>query len=203
MRRTTGSLLAAACAALIWIGGRVLPAPATAPGPRASLPEACRAVGLPYPPPQPGVVIYKRKRLLHLLSGTKLVKEYPVVLGTSPEGDKEREGDRRTPEGSFYVCTRVDRSQFVRFLGISYPAPDDARRALRARRITRGQYTAILRAHAARLQPPWNTPLGGAVGIHGGGTASDWTWGCIALENPDIEELYTALTIGTRVRIEP
>jgi lipoprotein-anchoring transpeptidase ErfK/SrfK len=53
-----------------------------------------------------------------------------------------------------------------------------------------------------KQKPPWNTALGGEVMIHGGGTANDWTWGCVALADADIKELFAAIPIGTPVRIE-
>lgn len=140
---------------------------------------------------------------MRLRSAGKLLKEYPVALGFSPEGDKEREGDGKTPEGRFYLCTRNGTSRFHRFMGVSYPAPEDAARGVKGGLIRRSQQRAILRAHRSVRQPPWNTPLGGAVGIDGGGTASDWTWGCLALSNEDVEELYRALPLGTPVVIRP
>ncbi len=149
------------------------------------------------------LVVIKSGRLLTLFVGDVPVKEYAIGLGTAPTGDKEREGDRRTPEGEFYLCYRNPTSRFHRFLGISYPSSDDADRGLRQGLISRDQYRAITTAHAARRQPPWDTPLGGEVGIHGGGSGLDWTWGCIALENAAIEELDRALPTGTRVTIQP
>ena len=56
-------------------------------------------------------------------------------------------------------------------------------------------------AEAAGRAPPWNTPLGGAIGIHGGGGSSDWTLGCVAVENAEIEELWDVVRLGTNVRV--
>lgn len=164
------------------------------------LPNACRQVGVPHPPPHPRAVIRKAERVLALYSGESLVKEYDVGLG-KPDGDKQREGDRKTPEGTFYVCTRLERSRFHRFLGISYPAPEDAERGLRAGIISTAEHAAILQAHQRRRRPPWDTPLGGAVGIHGGGGGYDWTLGCIAVDNGAVEELFGVLRLGTPVEI--
>jgi hypothetical protein len=69
--------------------------------------------------------------------------------------------------------------------------------------ITRAEHEAILAAHRERRCPPWKTALGGEVGIHGGGVGRDWTLGCIALENRDVDELWQALPLGTPVLIEP
>jgi murein L,D-transpeptidase YafK len=173
----------------------------TLPAGDVPLAHACRAAGVRYPPPSPRVVVRKELRLLALYSGETLVKEYRIALGRAPLADKEREGDGRTPVGDFYVCTRLQRSRFRRFLGISYPHPDAARRGLEDARITRAQHDAVLRAHRRGVQPPWDTPLGGAVGIHGGGAASDWTLGCVAVEDAQIDELFAVLPMGTPVRI--
>ncbi|MCX7778561.1 MAG: L,D-transpeptidase, partial [Armatimonadetes bacterium] len=69
--------------------------------------------------------------------------------------------------------------------------------------INRRQYGEIVGAIRDKKRPPWNTPLGGEIGLHGGGTHSDWTIGCIALENSDIEELYVVLRHGDPVLIKP
>src|SRR5262245_43448642 len=187
-------------AAFVPVIPRVLPRPLA----RAALPlvEACRAAGVGYPPSEPRLVVRKSARLLQLYSREVLVKEYPVDLGRHPPGDKEREGDGRTPDGEFRICTRVERSQFRHFLGLSYPDPAHARLALARGLIAGPQAGAIERAAARGEPPPWDTPLGGAVGLHGGGSGADWTFGCIALDNPAIDELFAALPFGTRVRIE-
>jgi murein L,D-transpeptidase YafK len=79
----------------------------------------------------PRIVIRKEMRTLELFDGRKLVKRYKVVLGSAPKGDKEIEGDDKTPEGEFYVFTKNPESRFHRSLGISYPAKDDAKRGLK------------------------------------------------------------------------
>jgi murein L,D-transpeptidase YafK len=172
-------------------------------GGAASLAEACRAAGVRYPPPAPRVVVRKAPRVLTLYSGETPLKEYRIALGREPAADKVREGDGRTPHGEFYVCTRLEKSRFRRFLGISYPDPDDARRGLESGLVTRAQHDAILRAHQRKRQPPWDTVLGGAVGIHGGGTSADWTLGCVAVENEAVDELFAVLPLGTPVRSWP
>lgn len=174
------------------------------PTPAVSLRQACATAKVRYPPPSPRVQIEKSLRRLALYSGETLVKEYRVALGFggNPEKTKTRQGDRQTPTGQYYICTRLQRSRFHRFLGLSYPAPADAAPALRGGRITRAQQTAISTAHRKRRQPPWNTPLGGAIGIHGGGAGTDWTAGCIAVENAEIEELFAVLPLGTPVTLK-
>lgn len=89
-----------------------------------------------------------------------------------------RQGDRRTPEGEFYIFTKNDKSAFYLSLGVSYPNIEDAERGLRDGMITRGQHDAIVRATRNKRTPPQNTRLGGTIYIHGNGASSDWTWGC-------------------------
>jgi murein L,D-transpeptidase YafK len=151
----------------------------------------------------PKIVVKKAQRQLLLFSGDKLVRTYRIGLGLSPLGDKVRAGDRRTPEGEFYIFTRNDRSAFYLSLGLSYPNTAHAERGLRDGLITRAQYDAITRALRAKKAPPQNTHLGGDIYIHGNGAQSDWTWGCVALENEDIRELFDAVSVGTPVTIEP
>jgi L,D-peptidoglycan transpeptidase YkuD (ErfK/YbiS/YcfS/YnhG family) len=69
--------------------------------------------------------------------------------------------------------------------------------------LTRAQRDAIVRAIKRKQAPPQYTPLGGLIYIHGHGASSDWTWGCVALENADIEELYRVIPVGTLVTIKP
>ena len=159
--------------------------------------------GLQLPLRQPKIVVKKGQRQLLLFSADKLVRTYHVGLGLSPSGDKVRQGDRRTPEGDFYIFTKNDKSAFYLSLGVSYPNTAHAERGLRDGLITRAQYEAIRRALRSKKGPPQNTQLGGDIYIHGNGAGSDWTWGCVAMENEDIRELFDAVGVGTPVRIEP
>ena len=136
------------------------------------------------------ILIEKSARLLSLIICDRCALTFPISLGSSPQGAKEREGDGRTPEGRYYVCTRNEKSKYHLSLGLSYPNPDDAETALSRGDVSREQYDAILAAHAAGLRPPWDTPMGGFIMIHGGGSEGDWTAGCIALDNADIETLF-------------
>jgi L,D-peptidoglycan transpeptidase YkuD (ErfK/YbiS/YcfS/YnhG family) len=69
--------------------------------------------------------------------------------------------------------------------------------------ISRVQHDAIVNAIKRKAKPPQNTALGGDVYIHGNGASSDWTWGCVALENEDMRELFDAVNVGTPVAIKP
>jgi len=150
----------------------------------------------------PEVVIAKSARTLAVLSSGAQPKVYRIALGAQPVGDKEREGDLRTPEGEFYICSKNAESRYHRALGLSYPAEEDAERGLAKGLITKRQYNDIVRAIHQMKRPPHNTPLGGEIMIHGGGTHADWTEGCIALTDEDAEQLFDALPLGTPVRIE-
>lgn len=159
-------------------------------------------MGLALPLVQAELYVLKAERRLELWASGKRLKTYRVGLGLAPEGDKTREGDHRTPEGRFYVCTRNHVSKYHRFLGLSYPDGNAAKRGLKEGLITETQAAAIRAAQRKGQRPPWDTPLGGVVGIHGHGASSDWTWGCVALEDGDIEELWEACPLGTPVLIE-
>lgn len=150
---------------------------------------------------EPRIVIKKAARKLQIFDGRKLVKTYTVVLGFSAKGDKEIEGDGRTPEGEFYVFTKNPESRFHLSLGLSYPAKDDAKRGLTTGLITKEEYVEIDKAIDEGGMPPQKTKLGGEIYIHGGGTASDWTDGCVALKNEEISEIFAIIPVGTKVKI--
>lgn len=151
----------------------------------------------------PRLVVKKEKRELQFYDDGNLIKIYKIALGFDAKGDKETEGDGKTPEGVFYVFTKNPNSRFHLSLGLSYPNIEDARRGLRQKIITQSQHDAIVAAINAKLMPPQNTALGGEIYIHGGGRAKDWTWGCVALEDEEIQELFKAIPVGTEVEILP
>jgi lipoprotein-anchoring transpeptidase ErfK/SrfK len=197
--------------------------PSAAPAPPVAAPaygESLRSIvdrrHLALPLEEARIVIDKSQRRLDLLSGSTLVKSYRIALGKNPVGAKRSEGDSRTPEGRFYICTRnAKTSAFHIFLGLSYPALPDAKRAVNNQQITWREYQIIHQRLASRGRPPWETNLGGWVGIHGGSDdtfaqrkmkerdSRDWTAGCIALTNREIEEIYAATKLGTPVEIRP
>jgi murein L,D-transpeptidase YafK len=151
----------------------------------------------------PRIVVSKGKRRLDLYSDGRVVRTYRVGLGKNPSDDKERQGDYRTPEGEFYVCVKNAASKFYLSLGLSYPNREDAERGLRDHLITRAEHERILAALDKRQRPPWDTALGGEIFIHGGGSNSDWTWGCVALDDADVKELFDAVPMGATVLITP
>lgn len=158
---------------------------------------------LPVPLERPRIVVRKAARRLDLYSGDKLLRTYQAGLGFSPVADKKQEGDGATPEGEFYVFVKNNKSAYYLSLGISYPNAEDADRGLREGLINRAQHRAITEAIRNKTAPPQYTKLGGLIYIHGHGAQSDWTWGCVALENEDIRELFDAVGVGTPVTIQP
>lgn len=158
---------------------------------------------LKLPLKEPRIVVSKSKRQLELYSDGVVVRTYRVGLGFNPVQDKKHEGDGATPEGDFYIFTRNDKSAYHLSLGLSYPNVEDADRGLRDGLISRKEYEAIVKANKRKATPPQNTALGGLIYIHGNGAKSDWTLGCVALENEDIRELFAAVPVGTPVTIRP
>lgn len=135
-------------------------------------------------PPVTRIQVFKGQRELQLLNGNRLLKSYEFELGFAPEGDKFFEGDGRTPEGAYLIDRRNPNSRYHLSLGISYPNRDDI---------------AYARAHG--LSP------GGDIFIHGTpnpfSLEDDWTWGCIAVTNDEIEEMYAMVQNGTPIYIYP
>jgi murein L,D-transpeptidase YafK len=130
------------------------------------------------------VVVLKKERTLQLLSEGKVIKSYKVALGGDPVGPKTQQGDHKTPEGIYVLDSRNAHSQFHKSIHISYPNARD--RAA---------------ARASRVSP------GGDVFVHGWVGAShrakDWTDGCVAVTDEEIEEIWKAVADGTAIEIRP
>jgi uncharacterized protein YijF (DUF1287 family) len=144
------------------------------------------------------IKILKKERKLLLLSGEEVKAEYPVALGSNPLDDKVKQGDGCTPEGRFFICEMLDNPQpeskyGARSMRVSYPELEDARRGLQDDLIKKHEYLKIVKALHKGQMPAQNTVLGGSIRIHGGGTGSDWTLGCIAMNDDDIKDLYSKL----------
>ncbi|MEK6937540.1 MAG: L,D-transpeptidase, partial [Nanoarchaeota archaeon] len=157
-----------------------------------------RAVAGKSAPLQKRIVIDKSERKAQVYIDDCLLKEYPIALGLNPEGDKVKAWDYKTPEGEFYVAGKKTDSQFGNgvALYISYPDIEDAERGLESRLINKKQYNRIKRAIDQCTLPPQNTRLGYEVLLHGGGVGRDWTYGCIAFRNNDIDEIYLFAEVG-------
>jgi len=130
------------------------------------------------------VIVYKDARKMYLLNRNRVLKSYDVDLGFAPEGHKRAEGDGRTPEGHYIIDRRNPNSEFHLSLGISYPDPRD-----------------VARARAVGADPGSDIFIHGdpkgARALHG----PDWTNGCIAVTNDEIEEIYAMVGNGTPISI--
>ena len=136
------------------------------------------------------IVIIKSKRQLEAFSNGQIIKTYAISLGRNPTGKEEIEGDKKTPEGLYTINDKNPNSGFYKNLGISYPNPEDIERAKQL-----------------------GKPTGGDIKIHGlkNGFSFigkfhrwfDWTAGCIALTDKEIDELYEHTEIGTPIEIKP
>jgi murein L,D-transpeptidase YafK len=130
------------------------------------------------------IVVSKTNRVLALMDGERTLKRYKVHLGFRPEGHKVQSGDGRTPEGRYYINRRNPRSDFYLSLGISYPNTID-----------------LARAKALGVR------AGGDIFIHGGPRRavdrrkSDWTAGCIAVTDAEIEEIWSMVPTGIPITI--
>lgn len=148
------------------------------------------------------IVIEKSARRLRAELGERCF-ECRVALGSAPMGHKMREGDGKTPEGEYYICLKRESGKFGCALGISYPALRDAQAAVQQGLLDAQLLALFEEAEKAQKRPPWGTPLGGEIYIHGGGSTADWTAGCIALEDADMRTLFAMASEGDRVRIIP
>jgi murein L,D-transpeptidase YafK len=136
------------------------------------------------------VIVLKKQRTLELLSHGEVIKTYKVALGGDPVGPKTRQGDQKTPEGIYVLDFRNAHSQFYKSIHISYPNEHD-RTAARLQGVSPGGdgflhglpngYGAIGSAHRLR----------------------DWTDGCIAVTNEEIDEIWKAVLDGTQIEIKP
>jgi len=153
--------------------------------------------------PDTYVVIRKSARAMAWCESGRLIKVFEAGLGFSPTGDKAREGDGQTPLGTFYIPRRIPSSQFYRAFLISYPDIEDADQALKRGSISAWQHRSVVEAQKACREPPQQTSLGGLIEIHGEGGSSDWTLGCVAVDNSAIDQLWRTLDVGDSVIIVP
>jgi murein L,D-transpeptidase YafK len=136
------------------------------------------------------VLVKKRERTMELLSGQIVIRTYKIALGGDPVGPKERQGDHKTPEGMYLLDSRNSHSRFYKSIHISYP-------------------NASQRSHALER----GVSPGGDVFIHGLGKGygwlgashrlKDWTDGCIAVTNEEIDEIWLLVANGTPIEIRP
>ena len=131
------------------------------------------------------VLVDKSTRQMHLMHNEQALKSYSVGLGFAPSGHKAYEGDGRTPEGEYLIDRRNPNSEFHLSIGISYPNDQDREHARVAGKSPGGDIFIHGR--------PWKNRKGGR----------DWTAGCIAVTNREIEEIYAMVRDGTPITISP
>ncbi len=136
------------------------------------------------------VLVYKQKRILQLLDGDRVHKQYTISLGDNPIGHKQQEGDERTPEGNYVIDYRNRHSRFHRSLHISYPNAADIASA-KKRGVKPG---GLIMIHGLPNGFAWT---GNALKL------GDWTDGCIAVNNKEIEEIWALVKDGTPITIYP
>jgi len=176
------------------------PPPAPAPEPPLATPDTCQRVVR--------IDVFKSERKLtaECKAGGRL--EYPIALSRE-RGPKRKQGDLRMPEGDYEIAGPARTSRFHLFIPFDYPSSADAKLALAEGRIDEGTYAAVVAAQKRGHLPPQETPLGGALGIHGEGVRwrgdldLNWTEGCVAVTDHAIEELSRLVRRGTPLRIHP
>jgi murein L,D-transpeptidase YafK len=135
--------------------------------------------------------IIKSERLLEVYIDNTLIKQYEMSIGLVPKGDKEIQGDYKTPVGIFYVAKKVPQSQFHKALLLNYPTQKHADQGLDKGIITSSQHSQISQAiKKCKIVP--TTPLGSLIEIHGNDKpySNDWTHGCIAVTDSAMDEIY-------------
>jgi murein L,D-transpeptidase YafK len=132
-----------------------------------------------------------------------------IAVGRSGAGIKTRRGDDITPLGEYKIGWVNEKSQFHTFYGLTYPSAEDAKTGLSKGIISQNEYDAIIYAQQHDLIPPQTTALGGRVGVHGLGRGDErihklmnWTHGCVALTNTQIDTLDEWIEEGMRVKIK-
>lgn len=166
--------------------------PAKTTLPAYTVTKAKKRASLPIAPVY--VVIDKSDYELQVFDAQGWYATYPVVFGNSSLDDKKMEGDRLTPEGTFHIAAKRPHEKWSRFLALDYPTQESLQKF--QKRKQRGEI-------------PANAKPGGGVGIHGTWPHDEfmidrfknWTNGCIALKNEDVQEIYNYLKVGTPVTI--
>lgn len=136
------------------------------------------------------VLVNKSERRMQIMDGETVVKTYSIALGGSPEGHKQKEGDERTPEGNYVLDWRNPGSGYHRSIHVSYPNEADKARAASAGEDPGG----MIMIHGQRNYFGWFSPLTQWF---------DWTNGCIAVTNAEMDEIWDLVKNGTPIEIRP
>ena len=158
------------------------------------------------------LVISKSGKELVIKKGDVTIKRFDIALGKGGKGTKQRLGDNKTPIGVYKITDFKADSKFYFFMQLDYPNLLDAWYGYKNNVITAKEFKKIAFAFKGKQRPPQNTALGGYIGIHGLGESTrkrleihesfNWTEGCIAMKNSDINTLRQYVSIGTRVTIK-
>lgn len=158
------------------------------------------------------LLINKSTQELLIKDADRTIKKYRISIGSGGKGPKRQIGDKKTPIGTYHIVDFNHDSRFHLFMQLDYPNLLDAWYGYKNQTINAGEFKLIASAFKNKKAPPQNTRLGGFIGIHGIGDITDekmmiheganWTEGCIALTNDEVEELKQYVGIGTRVVIK-
>ena len=176
-----------------------------------SLPQQAPAAATDEPAPHYLLEVSKSRNELVIKDGDAVIKRYHAAFGRGGKGAKRHRGDDMTPVGAYRITEFKADSRFHFFMLLDYPNLVDGWHGYRDRTIDASEFKAIATAYRTGSAPPQNTELGGYIGIHGIGEISpkkldihrsqNWTRGCIALRNEEVNELRAYVTRGTRVII--
>jgi hypothetical protein len=173
-----------------------------------TIPDAAKSQGLTLPLAEPWILVNLQRMSLHLLDGEIKVKSYDIGRGAGPTGRIGVTG-MGTPTGDFVISKKLRRENMLdrgsRFLMFEYPRAEDVERALEGGMIDSNDFDRLSEAIFAGREPPYDTPLGGPLGIQGNYFffhSRNFTDGSVALANGDINELYNYVFPGMRVVIE-
>ena len=156
------------------------------------------------------LLIDTKKKRLDVKRGKKILASFDkIAIGRRGAGFKNRRGDKITPLGTYKIGWINNKSSFRTFYGFTYPSIKNAKEALKKGLISRDAYYSILDAHHSNKIPPQNTLLGGRIGLHGLGSGNeqvhrlwDWTKGCVAVTNNQIDALGQWIVKGMTVKVK-
>lgn len=151
----------------------------------------------------------KRKQIDVKRGERTLITFDKIAIGRKGAGFKHKRGDKITPLGTYKIGWINHKSPFRTFYGFTYPSAENAQKALAKGLISTSIYNSIIKAHKHNKIPPQNTPLGGRIGLHGLGSNDmsihrmwDWTKGCVAVTNQQIDELSEWIVKGMTVKVK-
>lgn len=158
------------------------------------------------------IEISKSQQELRIIKDNEIIKRFHIAYGRGGKGYKRKMGDNKTPVGNYHIAEVKSDSKFYYFLQLDYPNLVDAWHGYKDRLISARVFKEIAMAYKNKQMPPQDTALGGYIGIHGIGDVTreklsihrryNWTEGCIAVRNDEMNELLKYVSIGTHVIIK-